>query len=203
MIVKICGLTRPEDVDACGACGVDWIGLNLWPASKRYVGLDVAVDLAGRARAAGLSPVALLVKPTTAEVAETWAAGAFDRLQLYDAPADLPAGLPWIRCLTVGDRLPDDTEPTSAGWDLIETEVAGRGGAGQCFDWALLEDWRPARPTLIAGGLTPSNVVNLLRRVCPWGIDLASGVESAPGVKDPDKIRTLMEAVRNAPNEAR
>lgn len=202
MIVKVCGITRGEDVDACAAHGVDWVGLNLWSGSKRFVSLDLAVELAGRARKAGVSPVALLVGASAAELADVWATGAFDRLQLYEPPAALPDGLPWIRCLKVRDRLPDPAEPSSAGWDLVETEVAGHGGAGLSFDWALLEGWRPARPTLIAGGLTPENVGELLRHVRPWGIDLASGVESAPGVKDRDKIRTLMAAVRNAPKDA-
>lgn len=196
MLVKICGITRVEDVDVCADCGVDWIGLNLWPGSKRFVPREQALRLAERSRARGLSPVALLVGAAAADIAALAATEAFDRLQLYEPPTGLPTGLAWIRCLKVRDRLPDLAAPTDAAWDLIETDVAGHGGAGRRFDWSLLAAADFARPTLIAGGLGPENVGELLSVFQPWGIDLASGVESAPGVKDPAKVRTLMETVR-------
>jgi phosphoribosylanthranilate isomerase len=196
MIVKICGITRPEDIEICAEAGVDWLGINLWSGSRRHVSGPRAAALAAATRAAGMSPVALVVEASADEIARVWAEGCWDRLQIYGSPAGLPAGLPWIRPLKVQGALPDLAAPTAAGWDLVEADVPGHGGAGRRFDWSLLAGAAFVRPTLIAGGLGPENVAELLGVVQPWGIDLASGVEASPGVKDRAKVRTLMETVR-------
>lgn len=196
MIVKICGITRTEDIEICAEAGVDWLGINLWSGSRRHVPGHRAAELAAATRAAGMSPVALMVDASADEIVRVWAEGCWDRLQIYGSPAELPGDLPWIRPLKVQDALPDLAVPTTAGWDLVEADVPGHGGAGRRFDWSLLEDAAFVRPTLIAGGLGPDNVAELLTVLQPWGIDLASGVEASPGVKDRAKVRTLMETVR-------
>jgi phosphoribosylanthranilate isomerase len=196
MIVKICGVRSSADVDAAAAAGADWVGLNLWRGSRRHVDLPTARRLAQRTRALGMVAVGLLVEPTAAAIARAWSGGAFDLLQVYNPRQAVPAGVRWIRCLSVTDQLPDLAAPTDASFDLVEAEVAGHGGQGIGFDWALLGSVAFARRTLVAGGIRPDNIDALLRVCRPFGIDVASGVESAPGVKDPDKMRALVTAVR-------
>lgn len=196
MIIKVCGITRAADVAAAAAAGVDWLGFNLWPQSKRFVTPELGRKLAAEARAAGLKAVALLVKPSATEVADLWYGGTYDMLQLYEAPATLPADLLWIRPYAVAANGEIQPPSRSATYDLIETKVEGHGGAGERFDWARLSSYQPPRPTLVAGGITPDNVAELLRQFHPAGIDVASGVESAPGIKDAGKIRALVANVR-------
>lgn len=195
MVVKICGLTRLADVDACAAAGVDWLGFNLWPQSKRYVPTALAQDLARRGRMAGLKTVALLVKPSYDDIAATLKLGAFDMLQLYEAPNRLPVGLQWIESMPATDTAIPDPSKKRGDYSLVETKVDGFGGAGKSFDWRLLQALPSLDRTLIGGGITPENLPQLLQFVRPFGIDVASGVESAPGLKDVDKIRKLMAAV--------
>ncbi len=196
MLVKICGVTRVEDIEICAEAGVNWIGINLWPGSRRHVPGKRAAELAAATREAGMSPVALVVEANADAIARVWAQGCWDRLQIYGPAVTLPAGAAWIRPLKVRDALPELTAPTDAGWDLVEADVPGHGGAGQRFDWSLLAGAAFVRPTLVAGGLGPDNIAELLAVMRPWGIDLASGVEASPGVKDRAKVRTLMETVR-------
>lgn len=197
MIVKICGLTRPQDVEACAAAGVAWIGLNLWPQSKRYVTLERAAELANLAQSLGMQAVGLLVQPTPADVANVWASNAFDLLQLYQAPSDLPVGLRWIEAMAVAPQNIPNPNARRGDYALLESQVTGFGGQGQTFDWALLVGL-DLSASLIGGGVTPKNVGDLLGAVRPLGVDLASGVESAPGLKDGEKIRKLMTAVNAA-----
>lgn len=197
MIVKICGLRRHGDLELCAELGVDWVGINLWPGSKRYVEDPLATQLAIRARRLGLVPVALLVEASPEVLSETWRSGLWDWLQVYAPTGSVPSGIEWIRPRAVTDHLPSADDGAGAEVDLWETRVTGYGGAGRSFDWSLLAGAAPSRPTLVGGGIRPDNVSDLLRVWRPWGIDVASGSESAPGVKDRDKIRTLMEVVRD------
>lgn len=202
MIVKICGITREEDLAVCARYGVDWIGLNLWPGSKRHVPEGQAEELAGKARMVGLVPVAILVEADAETMAGVWRRGAFELLQLYEPAGEIPAGARRIRPIPVdpGEKLPEPP-PDEAEYHLFEPRVPGYGGQGTSFDWGRLRATSLPRPYLVGGGIQPDNVDDLLRNANPDGIDVASGVETAPGVKDERQIRTLMEAVRNVEGE--
>lgn len=197
MIVKICGLTRSQDIKICADAGVAWIGLNLWPQSKRHINIERAIELAALTRSLGMKAVALLVEPKHADVANVWASQAFDMLQLYQAPAVLPAALRWIEAMAVAPKTVPKPSPRRGDYALLETKVDGFGGQGQAFDWRLLQGL-DLSTSLIGGGITPANVAVLLQNLQPMGIDVASGVESSPGLKDAEKIRTLMAAVNAA-----
>jgi len=196
-IVKVCGVTQPQQVSQLAAAGVDWIGINRWPQSRRYVDESSAAAVAAQARASGLTVVGLLVRPDAATIAHAWDNGCYDLLQLYEPPP-VPDEVGWIRSVPVSDEALPAPTGDNARYHLWETRVAGYGGRGRRFDWMRLRAARWQRPTLIAGGITPDNVRELLRVVRPFGIDVASGVEVTAGVKDPDKVRKLVGYVRTA-----
>ena len=196
IITKVCGITRRQDLHVCAESGVDWIGLNRWPKSPRYVEADVADGLSREARQLGLTVVGLYVAPTAIEVERVWDSGLFDLLQLYQLDVPLPDGVLALEPIAVQEF--SDLQPSMwARFQLYETRVKQLGGAGRTFDWTLLPDQLP-ECSFIAGGLTPGNVSELLGRVQPYGIDVASGVESSPGLKDRAKVRKLVEEVRRA-----
>ncbi len=209
--IKVCGVTLLDDAAAVADAGVDFLGLNFWDRSKRYVERDRAAMLAITARPARpeVAIVGLFVNAHADEIAEIHAAVGLDIVQLHgDEPAsacrEIAALLqrPVWKAISVGAaadvaRLGD--WPVDAV--LLDTPTAGRGGSGQTFDWALATAAvarHRDRRCVLAGGLSPANVGAAIAAVHPWAIDVASGVERAPGVKDRAKVHALIAAVRAA-----
>jgi phosphoribosylanthranilate isomerase len=209
--VKICGVTRVEDAIACAAAGADWIGLNFHPASSRFVRPAAAESIIA-ALPSSVRPVGVFVDRPPAEVAEFAARLGIDIVQLHghEPPEDLVSlrhlklirafGLDgpsaWqevsqylARGISLG-RAPD--------WVLIDAAIAGRsGGTGELIGDDILSRL-PLMPRLIlAGGLTPANVAERVARVRPWMVDVASGVESAPGIKDASQATAFVAAARS------
>lgn len=208
-LVKICGLSEPATLDVALDAGADMVGFVFFPKSPRHISLEAARALAarvdGRAR-----KVALVVDADDSEIAAIVAALSPDLLQLHgrETPARAAAiasrfGLPLIKALGVATR--DDLEKADAFAPLVDYLLldakpppgASRpGGLGATFDWAILSGWRPGRPWLLSGGLAPDNVAEALARTNAPGVDVSSGVESAPGVKDAGRIRAFVAAAR-------
>jgi phosphoribosylanthranilate isomerase len=205
MFVKVCGVTRVEDVEACVAAGVDAIGFNLWPRSKRFVDRQKAGELA-RAVPAGIARVVLFVDAPIDEVASVVESGRFDVAQLHGDEtsgyvAELAARLGRARvwkALRLRDaRSLDGIEAWAADRVLVDADAPGMGGSGLPADRALAVEAARRRPVVLAGGLTPATVADAIRAVRPAGVDVASGVERAPGIKDPDAIAAFVRAARN------
>ena len=210
--LKICGITRAEDLRACGELGVDAVGFNLWPGSKRYVDVRAAEALVAEAGPEGAKParVGVFVDVDVDLLAEAIAVLDLDLLQPHgDAPLEpvleLAAGyeLGWIwvvRGTPDLDRL-RIPEPRPV-WILLDAAVPGFGGAGQQTDWAWAAEAVAAlapTPVWLAGGLDPSNVEAAIKTVRPAGIDLASGAEvpgAAHGEKQRERIEALVRACR-------
>jgi len=207
---KICGVTLPDDAAMVAAAGADFIGLNFWPTSKRYLPPHRAPMVAAAARAAGaVQLVGVFVNATRDEISAIARDVALDVIQLHgdETPADVTAiaqatGRPVWKALAVAG--PDDLASLDS-WPvdafLLDAPAVGRGGAGKVFDWNLARDARrsyPARSLVIAGGLGPHNVAAAIDAVDPWAVDVASGVESAPGIKDAAKVTAFIAAVRNS-----
>jgi phosphoribosylanthranilate isomerase len=212
MRVKICGLTRIDQAVACADLGVDWIGLNFHPASPRYVQPEDAAAIVA-ALPASVSPVGVFVELPIAQVADFAARIGLKIVQLHGRESPEAIGLlrplrvvkafrlesyaAWARVVdylaqaeTLGCR-PDAV--------LIDAYVPGKpGGTGRTIDSDLLESRPPLDRLILAGGLTPENVAEHVRRVRPWMVDVASGVESAPGSKDLSKVAAFVQAVRLA-----
>ena len=206
MRVKICGLTAPEAVRHAAACRAAYVGLVFFPRSPRNVAFEHARALVGAAPP-GVTTVALLVDPDDALV-ERVAALPVGMLQLHghETPARTVeirdrAGLPVMKAIgiaTVGDLSRIAAYEAVADQILVDArapEGADRpGGNALAFDWRLIagRDW--ARPWMLAGGLTPDNVAEAIRLTGARQVDVSSGVESAPGVKDPARVAAFITA---------
>lgn len=208
--IKICGINTPQALDAAVAARADYIGLVFFAKSPRNVSLRDAAVLGERA--AGRSKVVgLFVGANDATVAEAVSAARLDVIQLHgkETPqraAQLRAqfGLPVWKALSVASR--DDVvnaQAYTAAADLILFDAKAPkganlpGGLGLVFDWDLLGAYRGETPWGLAGGLSPDNVADAVRRTGAMLVDVSSGVESAPGVKDADRIRTFCFNARN------
>jgi len=208
--IKICGVTLPDDAARVAAAGVDYIGLNFWPKSKRYLALERAPLIAGIARSSGAAQiVGVFVDADQDEIVEVARAVELDAIQLHgdEHPEDL-LELAKATLLPVWKAIPTGAEKDIANLDqwrtdmiLLDTPSASRGGAGRPFDWALARTARAAFPKqqiMLAGGLDPANVAIAIAQVAPFAVDVATGVEVAPGVKDPEKLAAFVAAVRGA-----
>jgi phosphoribosylanthranilate isomerase len=199
--VKICGITRLEDAELAASLGAWAIGFVLWPGSKR------AVD---PARAAGIAQtlrrrvdlVGVFVNPALDEVAAAAEALHLTHVQLHgdEGPAFCAevgrrTGAKVIKAVAV--RSGADLQALARFRTDLHLLDAGAGG-GRAWDWALVAGRRSSVPAILAGGLTPENVAAGIAAVRPWGVDVASGVEAAPGVKDPAKLEAFFAAVRPA-----
>ncbi|MDO1559338.1 phosphoribosylanthranilate isomerase [Brevundimonas sp. 2R-24] len=208
--VKICGLSTPETVSAAVDAGADWLGFVLVPSSPRTVSPEQARLLAEPARGrAGI--VALTADASPDELAALVERVRPDVLQLHgrESPGTclFAQGLGVEVWKAVGVASPQDLRRAaaySAACDAVLLDARPpkgtdrTGGHGQAFDWSLLEDWRAGGPWLLAGGLRPENVAEALRRTRAPAVDVSSGVETSPGVKDPRLISAFMSAVKSA-----
>ncbi len=196
--VKICGINRLEDALAAAEAGADAVGFNLWTGSRRHVDLDRAREIAGRLPP-GLLRVGVFVRAAPGEVQAAVAALGLGAVQLHgdEDPADYAeVGAPLWQVLRIGSALPASVSARAAEL-LLDARVEGFGGSGRSFDWSLAHGARRfGRPFWVAGGLSPANVGEAVRRAAPAGVDVASGVESRPGVKDVALVRAFVAAVR-------
>lgn len=198
--VKICGITTPEDARLAAELGASAIGMVFWPTSPR------AVDRA-RAReiVAALPPfvtaVGVLVNQTD-EAADLAREVGLDAVQLHgDERPDSYRDLPIRTVKAIGVSGPGAVAqaaaiPAATTVLLDAQDPIRRGGTGQPIDWSIAEAIARQRPVILAGGLNSENVVLALETVRPAAIDVSSGVESAPGKKDPDKLRVLFDILR-------
>lgn len=200
--IKICGLTREQDVDAAVAAGADAIGFVFYPPSPRFVGNSRAFVLA-RQVPPFVTRVGLFANASSADVAETLAAVPLDLIQFQgdESPEFCQQfGRPYVKVarMRLGLDLVEFARAyASARGLLLDAYVEGYGGAGQMFDWSLVPPKLPL-PMVVAGGLTADNVGDVIRRLRPWGVDVSSGVEAAKGIKDAAKIAAFVAAVKNA-----
>jgi phosphoribosylanthranilate isomerase len=198
--VKICGITTLEQAWACVELGVDAIGVNLVDGSPRRVdetlARRIAQDVGDR-----VLVVAVVANRSLATMREIRAATGVGCLQLHgDEPAaDVAALLPHaykaVRIGSAADAAAADAMPGE--YVMVDARVEGAlGGTGRTVDWALVAPIAKRRRLVLAGGLTPENVRDAVAAVRPWCVDVASGVESAPGIKDPGKVAAFVRAAR-------
>jgi phosphoribosylanthranilate isomerase len=202
--IKICGVRRAVDVAACVAAGVNAIGFNCWPSSPRYLAPRAAAELVAQVPPSILS-VGVFVTASPAEVERTVEITGFRAVQLHgdedpSSYAHLPVEIIQVVRITDSVGLPKRPPPACVKRVLLDAHVAEFGGAGHSFDWGLvpMAKDRLEREVLIGGGLTPGNVREAIQVGQPWGVDVASGVEASPGVKDHRKIQAFVAAVRSA-----
>lgn len=213
--IKICGITRPEDAAYAARHGADAIGLNFYEKSPRQVDpANVAAIL--QALPAFVEPVGVYVAYRLSAMAEHAHGFGLRSVQWHGENAAREAGTPPLHRLIAAFAVRQQSDldeitgylaacaavgslPAAV---LVDAQSPGQyGGTGKTAPWHLLTEFRPTVPLLLAGGLTPDNVAEAIRMVRPYGVDVASGVESRPGVKDPDKVRRFIENARAAAAE--
>src|SRR3954453_20806037 len=202
--VKICGITRPEDAEQAGELGAWALGFILWPGSKRAADPAVAGGITRTLRRrVGL--VGVFVNQPLDEIEGCADALGLSYVQLHgdEGPSFCAAvaqrtGCKVIKAARVRQAADFQAlERFHTDLHLLDASVPGMvGGTGQTWDWGLLAGRRSKTPFLLSGGLTPENVAAAIEAVHPWGVDVASGTEASPGVKDPDKLAAFFEAVR-------
>ena len=206
--IKICGLTRAEDAVFAAKQGADFLGFIFVESSPRYVEPEQAAEIVRAVREAGTEAKAVGVfrDASNEYIRQIAAVAGLDLAQLHGSESDediAALGLPVIKGLRVGDTLPDTHATPSAAWLLFDTyDERHAGGTGRRFDWSLLAGYGRSKPFFLSGGLNPENVVAAVSLVRPDAIDLSSGVESEPGIKDHDRIARLFERVRRAAPDA-
>jgi phosphoribosylanthranilate isomerase len=204
--IKICGLSTAADVDVAVEAGADAIGLVFYAKSPRFIALDLAARLA-RALPPFVTPVGLFVNAPRGDVDAALAAIPDLLLQFHgdETPADCAAfRRPYLRAARMApevDLLDFAGRFSAAQGLLLDAHVDGFGGGGKVFDWSLvpagfLAD--NARRLVLSGGLHAENVCAGILQLRPWAVDVSSGVESSPGVKDAAAIRRFCDAVREA-----
>lgn len=201
--IKICGLTRAEDVFQAADCGADFLGFIFVPSTPRFIEPERAAELVALLRDRDQPPrIVGVFRDASAEYMRQIAQlVGLDLVQLHgsESEEDIRAiGVPVIKTFRVGDTLPDTTSVPSAEWLLFDTYDERRtGGTGRRFDWSLLAMYPRTKPFFLAGGLGPDNVAAAISLVRPDAVDVSSGVEAdEPGVKDHDKLRQLFDRVR-------
>lgn len=205
LVVKICGVTTPEDAAMAAAHGADALGLNFWAGSKRVVSVAQAKRIV-----AAVPPfvwlVGVFVDAKAAEIERIAHAVGLHAAQLHggESPTAVArVGLPTLKALHVRDATAVAEAERYARVDTLVLDAAqsGYGGGGKTFDWKVARRIARTRAILLAGGLTPENVGAAVEQVRPLGVDVASGVEKAPGIKDERKVRAFIRAARAAQGE--
>lgn len=201
--VKICGITREQDALLAAEAGADAIGFVHWTRSPRAVDVQRARSIQAQLPPF-VSTVALFVDPSADAVWQVIEATRPDLLQFHgnEEPSFCGAfGVPYIKALKVTDRAPDATtlgyHAQARGLLLDSHDPVAVGGTGRAFDWSLAPH-ATMRPIVLAGGLNAANVGRAIAIVRPWAVDVSSGVESAPGIKDEARLRAFMQAVTSA-----
>jgi len=203
--VKICGLTRDEDVKAAVAAGADAIGF-VFTASPRRISIDTAIRLSSYVPK-GVLRVGLFLDQDRSEIDQVINSVSIDVLQFHGSETEQECrvfGLPWLKAVAMENaesaKQAESEYPGAMGLLLDSHATGKRGGSGKVFDWSLS---RPiAKPIWLAGGLNSANVAQAIHVVRPFAVDVSSGVEAAPGIKDASRIRTFIKAVRKVDNEA-
>ncbi len=202
--VKICGINSPEAFDATVQSGADYLGFVFFPPSPRYVTPAEAALLSARAEGGPLR-VGLFVNPGFDEIDAVLQSVSLDVLQIHASATAIPAlrdrfGRPVWRQLGVASAADFPADDEYADGYVVEAKpppgATRPGGNAVKADWALLSTFRPAKPWLLAGGLNPGNVAEAIAQTGAPGVDVSSGVETAPGKKSPELIRAFIAAVR-------
>jgi phosphoribosylanthranilate isomerase len=190
-LVKICGVTSASDAALVAAAGADAVGINFWPGSRRFIGADANIAAVVAAIPPGVLKFGVFVNAEPSEVVAQAGRWGLDRIQLHgDERPEHFAVVP-ARSLVRAVRVRD------AG-----ALVDGYGGGGAIAPWSIiaghLARHRTVAPFLLAGGLHPGNVADAIAATAPAGVDVASGVESSPGRKDPGRVADFIAAARQA-----
>ncbi len=215
--VKICGLRDEEGVDAAVAAGADWVGFVLEPTSPRYVPFERAGALAAGAEAAGVAPwiVAVGLSEDHLWRMRDWPVAdlhvqfhGHEHPEYLEEARTILLNRTIVKAMGVAQRkdLEAAADFTAADMLLLDAKPPRgsdrTGGHGEPFKWSILKSWTAPKPWVLSGGLNADTVAKAIRTTGARAVDVSSGVESAPGVKDPVKIRDFVQAAKDAAAQA-
>jgi len=208
--IKICGIKTVNDALAAMDAGADMLGFNFYPKSPRYIEVGKCRDIMSVMRKYGqIAYVGVFVNASVAEVRATMETCALSLAQLHgDETSDVVQSF-YGKAFKAFRGIPDAERINGFAREaapalLVDASVKGAyGGTGVTADWKGAADLAKYYPLLLAGGLTPENIAEAVLRVRPWGVDVASGVESSPGVKDVSKMKAFISAVRYAESDSK
>jgi len=200
--VKICGLTNLEQALSCAELGVDWIGLNCWPGSSRYIAPEQAREIV-RALPESLTTVGVFVNEPRESLEKIMIETRIDLAQLHgDESLEFTAKLsfPFFKAFRVSPEFQlEQIQKFGKEYFLLDAfSKQHYGGSGQKLDWDIANVASGLGKLILAGGLTPENVADAVKIVQPWGVDVCSGVESEPGVKDMWRVEKFIRNLRNS-----
>lgn len=208
-LVKICGITRLEDALSAAELGADYLGFNFYPGSKRYLEPETCMKIVARLERENLTvqSVGVFVNASLQAIETILESCRLDLAQLSgDEPLEILEALGERGLKAIRPRSQDEAQAASLMARVRKTppallvdayQAGGYGGTGETADWDIAAQLARAYPVLLAGGLTPENISEALRRVRPWGVDVASGVEDAPGIKDRAKMKAFIKTVKD------
>jgi phosphoribosylanthranilate isomerase len=203
LFVKVCGITRLQDADLAADLGASAIGFIFWPGSPRYISPEDARGIV-RKKAAGVKAVGVFVDEPPERVEQIAALAGLDLVQLHGSESpSVVRGLSGVRPVIKAVALNNGSTPDLSGFAeevlilLDAHDPARHGGTGRIVDWEAARRIALSRRIILAGGLTPENVSEAVSAVQPYGIDVSSGVESTPGVKDAARLKRLFEALND------
>jgi phosphoribosylanthranilate isomerase len=201
MFIKICGITRLTDALHAAQHGATAVGFVFWPRSPRFVEPDRAAEIVAELPSS-VTPVGVFVNDSPDTIRSVAARTGITVVQLHgDEPAAYAQAIGWpvMRSITL-----EDAVDVAAAWPedttflLDATDRSTRGGTGRTVDWSRAAGIAAIRRLVLAGGLTPSNVAQAIGVVRPYGVDVSSGVEASPGVKDFDRVARFLAEARSA-----
>ena len=198
-VVKICGITNLADAEAAANAGAAFVGFVLWPGSPRHISLEAVEGIIAKLPKSVL-PVGVFVDPTAADIDAAARAG-IQLAQIHGTSTDwsrsVQSDVMIVRAVHLGERDGEIEPHWPAGKILLDAhDPVKHGGTGRTIDWARARKIADTRQVFLAGGLTPFNVAQAVREVKPFAVDVSSGVETSPGVKDHAKVRAFINAVK-------
>jgi phosphoribosylanthranilate isomerase len=199
-MIKVCGITRREDADAAVRHGATAVGFVFWPRSPRYVAPEVAADIV-RGLPPDVMAVGVFVDEPLETIRDVASTVGLRGIQLHgDEPPAFASALDGqvLKAMKVGQAAEAEAWPAETLILLDAIDPVLRGGTGTPVDWAAAAAVARRRPVVLAGGLTSENVGDAVETVRPFGVDVSSGVERAPGIKDHDEIRRFVHSARAA-----
>jgi len=205
MFIKLCGFTRPEDIEKVKNLPISSVGFIFYKKSKRYVTPEHAGELARILEGTGIKTTGVFVDDDPETVMEIVRSAGLDMAQVYDAntASILSPKIPVIQCVRIGGpeqlSLP---EPVSGGMVLFDTYSAENyGGTGKSFNRGLVKSYTHRERMIVAGGLNEKNITEIIRDLRPGGVDISSGIETSEGIKSGEKIFKIMQLIKEAEND--
>ncbi|HPC29706.1 MAG TPA: phosphoribosylanthranilate isomerase [bacterium] len=209
MKVKICGITRQKDAGICDILGVEYIGLNFWQHSKRYIDIEKAKSITASLKRS--KPIGIFVEKDLEYIKTIIGQCSLSGIQIYAGESsvfcnEVKKQFPRymiIQAFRIKDCLPGNLSDFNADYFLFDAlSDSYMGGTGTTFNWDTLKLLKPySYKTFIAGGINAENIEQLLSIINPFAVDIASGVEISPGIKDVEKIKLLLSKIKRISNE--